>query len=153
VINGRHILAERQDIVYRAPANERAAPVTMPAAAEPSAEATRVWQVVADSTLLMRYSAMTFNGHRIHYDEPYATTIEGYPGLVVHGPLQATLMLNIIADVLGRMPKIFRYRGLAPLISGAAFQVEARALPDGGLSARVISAQGVATMSAAAETG
>jgi len=51
--------------------------------------------------MLFRYSAITFNGHRIHYDEPYATTVEGYEGLVVHGPLQATLLLNLAAVIAG----------------------------------------------------
>ena len=77
--------------------------------------------------LLLRYSALTFNAHRIHYDLPYATGVEGYAGLVVHGPLQAIWMLNLAATMLGRNPARFRYRGLSPLICGGSVRVEARA--------------------------
>jgi 3-methylfumaryl-CoA hydratase len=98
---------------------------------------------------LFRYSAMTFNGHRIHYDFPYATGVEGYTGLVVHGPMQATLMLNAAAQALGRPPKAFRYRGLSPLTAGDRFRVEALAAPE-GLATRVVSSAGAATMSGVA---
>ena len=146
-VGGRRRLDERQDIVYRAPPAP-GAPAASPAPA-PAGKVERVWEVASTPTLLMRYSAMTFNGHRIHYDDPYAREVEGYAGLVVHGPLQATLMLNIAADVLGRLPKRFSYRGLSPLICGAPFRVEAIAAPDGGLTTRAVSAEGVATMSGA----
>ena len=78
-------IRERQDIVYREAA---AAQAGRPVEAErDSAEAyARVWAVPATPTLLFRYSAMTFNGHRFHYDQPYATQVEGYADLVVHGP-------------------------------------------------------------------
>lgn len=65
--------------------------------------------------LLFRYSALTFNAHRIHYDHTYATETEAYSGLVVHGPLQATLLLNLAADALKAPPQQFSFRGLAPL--------------------------------------
>ena len=71
--------------------------------------------------LLFRYSALTFNGHRIHYDRDYVTQIEGYPGLVVHGPLQASLLIEFGAKLHGgKAPKIFTYRGLQPLFDGAS---------------------------------
>jgi 3-methylfumaryl-CoA hydratase len=73
--------------------------------------------------LLFRYSALTFNAHRIHYDHVYATGTEGYPGLVVHGPLQATLLLNLAADALQGAPKRFAYRGLAPMTLPCALQL------------------------------
>jgi 3-methylfumaryl-CoA hydratase len=101
--------------------------------------------------LLFRYSALTFNGHRIHYDHPYATSVEGYAGLVVHGPIQATLMLNVAAASLGRLPRRFSYRGLAPLICGVPFVVESARGPGETLAARVVSADGTLTMSATAE--
>jgi 3-methylfumaryl-CoA hydratase len=101
--------------------------------------------------MLMRYSATTFNGHRIHYDAPYARDVEGYAGLVVHGPMQATLMLNLAAETLGRLPRSFRYRGLAPLLCGAPFRVEMIAPSSRQLTTRVVSADGVATMSATIE--
>lgn len=87
-------IEEEHDIVYREPPDPSAPPKT-PARA-PTGE---IWSrsIVADPVLLFRYSALTFNGHRIHYDHPYVTTVEGYPGLVVHGPLIATLLVDLIA--------------------------------------------------------
>ena len=74
--------------------------------------------------------------HRIHYDHPYATAVEGYARLVVHGPHQATLMLNLAAEVVGHLPALFTYRSLAPLVAGEAVASEARPKDD-GLSIRV----------------
>ena len=71
-----------------------------------------------DPILLFRYSAVTFNGHRIHYDLDHAKIVEGQKGLVVHGPLQATWLLNLAASHLGEVPKRFVYKNIAPLISG-----------------------------------
>ncbi len=73
-----------------------------------------------DPILLFRYSAVTFNGHRIHYDLDHAKIVEGQPGLVVHGPLQATWLLNLAALHFGEVPKRFVYKNLSPLISGNA---------------------------------
>ena len=144
VVAGRRLIDERQDIVYRAPSGEAARPtLAVPV------EARAAFVVEATPTLLFRYSALTFNGHRIHYDPIYATKVEGYAGLVVHGPLQATLMLNAAAKALGRAPKVFRYRGLSPLIGGQPFRVEAFARPDRALATRVVSAAGALTMSGA----
>ena len=86
-------LTEEHDIVYRA-ATQPGDPAPSPVAAEQGA----VWQreIVPDDVLLFRYSALTFNGHRIHYDRRYATEVEGYPGLIVHGPLIATLLLDLV---------------------------------------------------------
>jgi 3-methylfumaryl-CoA hydratase len=148
-VRGRRAIEERQDLVYR-PVNAASAASPRPGA--PAGGVARHWQVAADPVLLARYSAVTFNGHRIHYDAPYATGVEGYAGLVVHGPLQATLMLNVAAEVLGRLPQKFRYRGLAPLICGAPFRVEALKGADGGLTTRIVSEAGVVTMAGSAET-
>ena len=146
---GSHlVLDERQDIVYREPQGAGAA-ATQPPRSAP-ADVARRWDIAADPVLLMRYSALTFNGHRIHYDHPYATGTEGYDGLVVHGPLQATLMLNIAADVLGRLPQRFSYRGQAPLICGPPFAVEALHRADGTLATQVVDASGTITMNAQA---
>jgi 3-methylfumaryl-CoA hydratase len=86
-------LVEEQDIVYRdmPKSDEPAPPVTL-------APQAREWQreIHADPIMLFRYSALTFNGHRIHYDRHYVTETEGYPGLVVHGPLLATLLLDLL---------------------------------------------------------
>lgn len=115
---GRLAIRERQDIVYRGAATCTAAPAE---AAPPRPGQRQCW-VQTPPTLLMRYSALTFNAHRIHYDLPYATGEEGYPGLVVHGPLQASVLFNLMASHAGRVPQRFAYRGLAPLIGGRAFR-------------------------------
>jgi len=116
---------ERHDIVYREmPGQAPAATPTSPASELP---AERSWRVESSPVLLFRYSALTFNGHRIHYDQPYVTGVEGYPGLVVHGPLQATLLLNLAAAMGAPSSFRFRYRGLSALIAGPAFEVCGRA--------------------------
>ena len=102
---GAVVLTERQDLVYREDGAPSAAPV-------PAPEGGRA--LGFDPVLLFRYSALTLNGHRIHYDEPYATGVEGYGGLVVHGPLLATLM----ALEAGAID--FSFRGRAPLVCGEA---------------------------------
>ena len=82
------------------------------------------WQreVRADSVLLFRYSALTFNGHRIHYDLPYVRDVEGYPGLIVHGPLLATLMLGLaVSESSGRAIRRFAFRGKRPVFADQAF--------------------------------
>ena len=88
---------------------------------------------------MFRFSAFTFNGHRIHYDLRHAEA-EGYPNLLVHGPLQAVLMLNLAADKLGYVPPRFDYRCLAPLYAGSRFGVTW----DTG-TARVVRSDGVIT--------
>ena len=71
-----------------------------------------------DPVLLFRYSALTFNGHRIHYDVTHAKTVEGQPGIVVHGPLQASWLLNMAARHLGVVPSRLTYKNLSPLFAG-----------------------------------
>ena len=143
-VGGALVLDERQDIVYRDPTGAR------PAVAAPPAlpDADR-WTLESTPTLLFRFSALTYNGHRIHYDLPYVTGVEGYDGLVVHGPMQAALMLNLVTVRLGRLPSSFAYRGEAPLICGTPFTVEAGG-PDEAIGARVLSPAGAVTMSATA---
>jgi 3-methylfumaryl-CoA hydratase len=81
---------------------------------------------MADAVLLFRYSALTFNGHRIHYDRDYVTKVEGYPGLVFHGPLQAAFIVELAAKLRGgEPPKQFSYRGVQPLFEGSDFSVNA----------------------------
>lgn len=112
---------DRQNIVYREAANPAGDRSGANDAPRPSGR--RVWSVATSPVLLFRYSAITFNGHRIHYDDPYARNEEGYGGLVVHGPLQATLLLNLATAEEGRVPRRFSYRGLAPAIVGAELGV------------------------------
>jgi 3-methylfumaryl-CoA hydratase len=132
--DGALALRDRQDLVFRE--GGRAA-VGKPSA-PPGADS---WAVEATAALLFRFSAFTFNGHRIHYDLDFARNEEGYEGLLVHGPLQAALLLNRAAAKLGHVPGSFEYRCLAPLTSGQTFHV------DGGNDAacRIIDARGVTT--------
>jgi 3-methylfumaryl-CoA hydratase len=77
--------------------------------------------------LLFRYSALTFNGHRIHYDRRYVTEVEGYPGLIVHGPLQATLLLDIAARLRpAARVAAFSFRATSPLFDLAPFTINGR---------------------------
>lgn len=115
-------IEEEQDLVYR-----EAAP-TAGAAPAPAPVAPRgPWHrtVVPDPVLLFRYSALTFNGHRIHYDQPYATGVEGYPGLVVHGPLLATLLLDLLRrHGLSERLERFGFRALRPTYDIGPFAVD-----------------------------
>ena len=76
-----------------------------------------VWSrdLVPDEVLLFRYSALTFNAHRIHYDRQYASAVEGYPGLVVHGPLIATLLLDLLRSHTDRAVKRFSFKAVRPI--------------------------------------
>lgn len=114
-------IVEEQDIVYREPA----APGTTTAPtgdAAPSSSAWR-WDVLPDPVLLFRYSALTMNGHRIHYDRNYAIKEEDYPGLVVHGPLQATLLAELAVRHLKEPVTGFEYRGQSPAFDGTMLHV------------------------------
>lgn len=122
---GRLVVEERQDLVYRG--HQAAGGVGRPTEAE-APGAHRV-TVAPSAALLFRYSALTFNGHRIHYDTPYATTQEGYPGLIVHGPLQATMLVQFAERLRGRRPVQFSFRSLSPLFDIADFTLNAR--PEG----------------------
>jgi 3-methylfumaryl-CoA hydratase len=112
-------IEEEQDIVYREPgATARPAPVDAPAAPADWRD-----RIEPDPTLLFRYSAVTFNAHRIHYDLAYATGEEGYPALVVQGPLTATLLADALVRHTGGRIVEFAFRGQAPLFADAAFHV------------------------------
>ena len=121
VADGVPAIREEQDLVYRAPATGPAPAASAPPPPEP-ADAVR--RVVPDPVLLFRYSALTFNAHRIHYDRDYARNAEGYAGLVVQGPLIATLLIDHAQrEMPGMTPKHFRFRAEAPLIDGAPFDL------------------------------
>ncbi|UTD27865.1 MaoC family dehydratase N-terminal domain-containing protein [Bradyrhizobium sp. WD16] len=138
---------ERQDIVYREATTTAAASAPVPAAPPPARHRR---SHMADPVLLFRYSALTFNGHRIHYDRDYVTKVEGYPGLVFHGPLQAALLTQFAADLHGgAAPKVFDYRGVAPLFDGAEFSLNADETAN-GLALWTANAAGTPTMKATA---
>jgi 3-methylfumaryl-CoA hydratase len=117
----RLLVSETQSLVYRTPAPAGAAPVPPPLGdTRFKAEAWAVVRTIVPSpSLLFRYSALTFNSHRIHYDLAYATGVEGYRGLVVHGPLTASLLLDLARRHLGdNRLTTFRFRGISPAIAG-----------------------------------
>jgi 3-methylfumaryl-CoA hydratase len=122
---GEPALSEDHDIVYRdLPAPGSAVP---PAPTAPCDE-TFARTVVADAVLLFRYSALTFNGHRIHYDRRYVTEVEGYPGLIVHGPLIATLLLDLLRrEHTDAVVTRFDFKALSPLFDLHPFEVCGRA--------------------------
>ena len=115
-------IREQQTLVFREAAGVDIAPAPKPATASPKPCGDHS-TMTPTPPLLFRYSAITFNGHRIHYDAPYARGVESYAGLVVHGPLQATLLLNLAAKVLATDRLHMDYRGLAPAISGDALKI------------------------------
>jgi 3-methylfumaryl-CoA hydratase len=136
-------IRERQDIVYRDMSGATPAASTKPV---PPPTAKHRESHMADPVLLFRYSALTFNGHRIHYDRDYVTKIEGYPGLVFHGPMQAALIVEFAAKLHGGTPpKKLGYRGVQPLFEGSEFSVNAN--DDGaGMELWTANSQGQPTM-------
>lgn len=117
-------IRERQDIVYRDMSTAQPSAPVKSATAPPAAKHRETH--MADPVLLFRYSALTFNGHRIHYDRDYVTKVEGYPGLIFHGPMQAAFLVEFAAKLHGgTAPKKFAYRGVQPLFEGSEFSVNA----------------------------
>lgn len=124
--SGHLCIREDQDIVYR----EATAPKLTPGEPTPAAQWSE--SVSPSAVLLFRYSAITFNGHRIHYDVPYVVNVEGYPEKVVHGPLIATLNLHAFLRVHpNAQPHLFSFRGVRPLISPQSFEVGGTLLESG----------------------
>jgi 3-methylfumaryl-CoA hydratase len=118
-------IEEEQDIVYRQPVSGVPVVTSQSPASGHELAKTALWRdpIEADARLLFRYSALTFNAHRIHYDEPYAREEEGYAGLVVHGPLTATLIVDrLLAHAPGRLVE-FAFRGQSPLLAGTRFNL------------------------------
>jgi 3-methylfumaryl-CoA hydratase len=138
-------IAERQDIVYR--------PMQTGTATTSAAASPRTWQweksMQVTPVTLFRYSTVTFNGHRIHYDRTYATETELYAGLVVHGPLQATWLMEFAATIKGTPPARFSFRGLQPLLDFMSFQLCARENSE-GLDLWIRTEDGAVTMEAQA---
>ena len=149
-------LTEEHDIVYRAAANQtptlgtgvsslppegalaaRGGPSPLandPVPAPTAAEQGALWQreIVPDDVLLFRYSALTFNGHRIHYDRKYVTEVEGYPGLIVHGPLIATLLVDLVRrHVPDSFIKGFHFKAVRPTFDLHPFRLSGKPSPDG----------------------
>ncbi|TKC87991.1 acyl-CoA dehydrogenase [Trinickia terrae] len=127
--SGKTAIREEHDIVYREPARP-GQPQPAPTRAPHGAEWRR--EIHPTEVLLFRYSALTFNGHRIHYDRTYVRDVEGYPDLVVHGPLIATLLLDMVARFLPQaVVREYAYKAVRPTFLGHSFSVCARPLADG----------------------
>lgn len=117
------LIEERQTLVYRQSSSFKK-PSSQAQPTSQHSAATLSLNITPDSTLLFRYSALTFNGHRIHYDHNYATQKEGYPGLVVHGPLMATLLMNLAqASRPDSVLQEFEFKGVAPAFVDQALQL------------------------------
>jgi len=139
-------IEEEQDIVYVAMPESWVPPAPVP---EPT-ELAWSERVAMDTVLLFRFSALTFNGHRIHYDLPYATGVEKYPGLVVHGPLQAMLLMDAAKRHHPcRRPARFTFRGVRPLFHFETVRIMGRPGPDGGHDLFAANGDGAVTMQAA----
>lgn len=150
-ISDKHGLAitEEQDLVYRdAPlATAVSAPL-----AQYGETGSHSRQVTPNPVLLFRYSALTFNGHRIHYDRNYATSVEGYPGLVVHGPLIATLLLDLLTREFPQAKvRHFSFKAVSPLIDIHSFSLNMRVETDGRLKLWALNHDGVPAMTAEAQ--
>ncbi len=143
-------LTEEHDIVYRdAPAENEAAP------APRAAPAAFLWErsIVPDDVLLFRYSALTFNGHRIHFDRRYVTGVEFYPGLIVHGPLIATLLVDLVRRNTNAAVKAFKFRAVKPLFDLDAFAVRGMPGDDGTVALWAQDRTGWLNMEAEARLG
>ncbi|MFJ4841537.1 hypothetical protein [Streptomyces sp. NPDC088746] len=126
---GRTCLVEEQDIVYRSGRGSGLHPAAVDDRTAPAAEEPWQLRLQPDPTLLFRLSALTANAHRIHYDAPYCRDTEGYPGLVVHGPLLALLMLEVVRrEAPGRRVGALSFKLLRPAFAGEHL------LAEGGLS-------------------
>jgi len=146
---GRHAIHEEHDIVYRdLPAPGEPAPAGLPA----PQDALWTREIVPDDVLLFRYSALTFNGHRIHYDRRYVTGVDGYPGLIVHGPLIATLLLDLLRRELpaARVGR-FAFKAMKPIFDIAPFSVCARMDGDRTVRLWAVTPEGHLAMDATAE--
>jgi len=126
--NGSTAIVEEHDIVYRDAAKPGDAP---PAGKQAPQQAAWRREVEADETVLFRYSALTFNGHRIHYDIDYCRKAESYPGLIVHGPLQTTLLLDLCRRNDPRPVRTLDYRATHPVFHQEKFSVNGQPAADG----------------------
>ncbi|MGQ0564142.1 MAG: FAS1-like dehydratase domain-containing protein [Gemmobacter sp.] len=137
-------VTEEQDIVYVAMPERFSPPPPQPA---PDGA---LWRdpVAMDTVRLFRFSALTFNAHRIHFDLPYAQGVEKYPGLVVHGPMQAMLLMAAGIRARGAMPASFRFRGVRPLFHDQTVTLTGWPEAEGRQSLAVVTDEGVMTMQA-----
>ncbi len=121
---GELLIREEHDIVYKGPkiSTPPGSTANLPPPV-PAGQFTKTY--TPTSTTLFRYSALTFNGHRIHYDADYCRNVEGYPNLVIHGPLNATLLAAYAEEVSNSRVLEFSYRGIAPAVLGESISLSA----------------------------
>lgn len=125
-LQGDLLIREEQDIVYK----NTTPPGKISSGAPPIPSAQFMKAFTPDSTMLFRYSALTFNGHRIHYDVDYCRETEGYKNLVIHGPLNATMLAAYAEEISGRRVCDFSYRGVSPAFVGDPIMLHANVLGD-----------------------
>lgn len=138
-------IEEENDIVYR-----EAGTATHSPAGDPPRDPSAPWSrtIRPDPVLLFRFSALTFNGHRIHYDNPYVTGVEGYPGLIVHGPMIATMLADLARDHAGRALASFRFQAKRAVFDTAPFELVGGPDEDGGFWAQAVDGSGSVAMEA-----
>ena len=124
---GELLVREEQDLVYK----DASPPLPDTGNAEALPAGARCRPFSPTSTTLFRYSALTFNGHRIHYDQDYCRNVEGYANLVIHGPLNATMLASFAEEAADRPLREFSYRGLRPALLGEALTLVAEFTGDG----------------------
>jgi 3-methylfumaryl-CoA hydratase len=135
-------ITEEQDIVFLEMPKTFAPPPPTPLPDALDFDTARA----VDPVLLFRFSALTFNGHRIHYDRTYAQDVEKYPGLVVHGPLQAILLMEAAVAHVQKLPKSFEFRAVRPLFDFDTLRVCGKSREDGGLDLFTANADGHVSM-------
>ena len=138
---------ENQTIVYRDAPSQQASP---PVPEICQTNFAHEWRVPIDTVMLFRYSALTFNAHRIHYDAPYARDTEFYQSLVIHGPLQATLMLNLATSMNNKPPRHFAFRGLSPACGAQILTIGATETTN-GYDLSVVNEDGILSMTGTAQ--
>ena len=149
VQDGETCIEEQQDIVYREPGAPVPAPEARVLPPAPAGSWSRV--ITPDPRLLFRFSALTFNAHRIHYDRSYANGVEGYPGLVVHGPLLAVMLMELVRLNANRPVAAFSFRAQASVFDLAPFRVVATPGADAKIALEAQGPDGKTAMSASAE--
>ncbi len=147
--NNELCVEEEQDIVYKEDGPPVPAPVPLATLPDPGPNAW-VRDVTPNTVLLFRFSALTFNAHRIHYDRPYAMKEEGYPGLVVHGPLTALMLLEMARAKSGKQVTGFTFQGRAPLFDLNPFRLIGRQSGN-TVELEAIGPHGKTTMTASAQ--
>ena len=149
--NGAEVGAEKRTLVYLDPPGPVAMPKVQPFMPPEHGEIACEWRPQTQE--LFRYSALTYNGHRIHYDADYARDVERYPGVVVHGPLTATRLALLAARMTGEPVTWFSFRGKAPVFVDQSIQLIGRREKDHTIALRAIRCDGTLAMEATARTG